>query len=251
LIRRVVGTLGLIALGAAGLGLASGFAQAHPAAPQAANAANATTKITVAASEFKFVLSKRSIPAAGTVIFTVVNKGKITHDFKIGGKKTPNLAPGKSAKLTVKFTKKGHYAYSCTIPGHAAAGMKGTFSVAVKAVKPPPPPPTTTTTAPPTTTTTSTVPVGTGKTTVTVNMVEYAFQLSQSTMPSGQITFVINNKGNEVHNFAILGNKAGAQIAPGTSETWTVSLPAGTYNYQCDVPFHASFGMVGQFTVTP
>jgi uncharacterized cupredoxin-like copper-binding protein len=246
LIKRVAGTLGLIALGAAGL--ATGFADAHPAAPQAANA---TAHITVAASEFKFVFSKRSIPAPGTVIFTVVNKGKISHNFKIGGKKTPNLLPGKSAKLTVKFKKKGHYAYSCTLPGHAGAGMKGTFSVGVAAVKPPPPPPTTTTTPPPTTATTSTVPVGTGNTTVTVNMVEYAFQLSLSTMPSGQITFVINNKGNEVHNFAILGNRAGAQIAPGTSETWTVSLPPGTYNYQCDVPFHAANGMVGQFTVTP
>ena len=248
MIRRVVGTLGLIAVGTAGL--ATGFAEAHPAA--APQAANATTHITVAASEFKFVFSKRSIPAVGTVIFTVVNKGKISHDFKIGGKKTPSLLPGKSATLTVKFTKKGHYAYLCTIPGHAGAGMKGTFSVGVAAVKPPPPPPTTaTTTTTPTTTTTSTVPVGTAKTTVTVNMVEYAFQLSQSSIPSGQITFVINNKGNEVHNFAILGNRAGAQIAPGTSETWTVSLPPGTYNYQCDVPFHAANGMVGQFTVTP
>ena len=247
MIRRVVGTLGLIAVAAAGLGLATGLAQAHPAAPQAANA---TTHITVAASEFKFVFSKRSIPAVGTVIFTVVNKGKISHNFKIGGKTTPNLLPGKSATLTVKFTKKGHYAYSCTIPGHAAAGMKGVFSVATAAVAPPPSS-TPSTTTQQTTTMTSTVPVGNGKTTVTVNMVEYAFQLSQSTMPSGKITFVINNKGNEVHNFAILGNKAGAQIAPGASETWTVSLPAGTYNYQCDVPFHASFGMVGQFTVTP
>jgi uncharacterized cupredoxin-like copper-binding protein len=248
LIKRVAGTLGLIALGAIGLGLATGFAQANPASPQAANA---TTHITVAASEFKFVFSKRSIPATGTVIFTVVNKGKISHDFKIAGKKTPNLLPGKSAKLTVKFTKKGHFAYLCTLPGHAGAGMKGTFSVGVKAVKPPPVTTTPTTTTQPTTTTTSTVPVGTAKTTVTVNMVEYAFQLSQSTIPSGQITFVINNKGNEVHNFAILGNKAGAQIAPGTSETWTVSLPPGTYNYQCDVPFHAASGMVGVFTVTP
>ena len=236
----------LVALGAAGLAI--GFATSGAASPQAASA---TTHITVAASEFKFVFSKRSIPAVGTVIFTVVNKGKISHNFKIGGKTTPNLLPGKSATLTVKFTKKGHYAYSCTIPGHAGAGMKGTFSVGVAAVKPPPPPPTTTTTTMPTTTTTSTVPVGTAKTTVTVNMVEYAFQLSQSTIPSGQITFVINNKGNEVHNFAILGNKSGAQIAPGASETWTLSLPPGTYNYQCDVPFHASNGMVGQFTVTP
>ena len=89
------------------------------------------------------------------------------------------------------------------------------------------------------------------QTTVNVNMVEYAFQLSQSSMPSGQVTFVIKNSGNEIHNFAILGNKAGAQIGPGTSETWTVSLPPGTYNYICDVPFHAERGMTGQFTVTP
>jgi nitrite reductase (NO-forming) len=237
----------------AAAGLAVGFAKAGTAHPQAASsrqAANAVTHVTVAASEFKFVFSKRSIPAAGTVIFTVVNKGKISHNFKIGGKTTPNLLPGKSATLTVKFTKKGHYPYLCTIPGHAAAGMKGVFAVATKAVAPPPSStPSTTTTQP--TTTTSTVPVGTAQTTVTVNMVEYAFQLSQSTIPSGQITFVINNKGNEVHNFAILGNKAGAQIAPGTSETWTVALPPGTYNYQCDVPFHAERGMTGQFTVTP
>jgi uncharacterized cupredoxin-like copper-binding protein len=235
----------------AGAGLAVGFATAGTAHPSSHQAANATTHITVAGSEFKFVFSKRSIPAPGTVIFTFVNKGKISHNFSIGGKKTPNLLPGKSATLTVKFTKKGHYAYLCTIFGHASAGMKGTFSVGVAAVKPPPSSTPTTTTQPAPTTTTNPSNVGTAKTTVTVNMVEYAFQLSQSTMPSGQITFVINNKGNEVHNFAILGNRAGAQIAPGTSETWTVSLPPGTYNYQCDVPFHAERGMTGQFTVTP
>ena len=172
--------------------------------------------------------------------------------WRIGGKITPNLLPGTSAKLTIRFSKKGRYPYICTILGHASAGMRGMFSVGLPPVKPPPFTVPTTTTQPTTTTTqTSTVPVGNGNTTVTVNMVEYAFQLSQSSIPSGKITFVINNKGNEIHNFAILGNKAGAQIGPGTSETWTVSLPAGTYNYDCDVPFHAERGMVGQFTVTP
>jgi len=253
LLRRVIATLGLVTLAAAGL--AVGFAATGSASPLAASSHQApkTTHITVAASEFKYVFSKRSIPAAGTVIFTVVNKGTISHNFYIAGKVTPNLLPGKSAKLTVKFKKKGHYSYLCTLVGHAAAGMRGVFAVAEKAVPPPPSstPSTTTTTAPPTTTTATGPPVGTAKTTVTVNMVEYAFQLSQTTIPSGQITFVIKNSGNEVHNFAILGNKAGAQIAPGTSETWTVSLPPGTYNYQCDVPFHAERGMTGQFTVTP
>ena len=39
------------------------------------------------------------------------------------------IQPGKSAKLTVDFGKQGSYPYLCTVPGHAAAGMKGVFSV--------------------------------------------------------------------------------------------------------------------------
>ena len=243
--RRLIAGFVLTALAVAGL--AVGFATTGAASPQASNAA---VHVTVAASEFKFVFSKRTVPVGSTVIFTVVNKGKITHDFKIAGKKTKLLNPGQSATLKVTFAKKGQYPYLCTVFGHASAGMKGRFAVGTKPITTTASTTTATTTTR-TTTTTATGTVGNGKTTVTVNMVEYAFQLSQSTIPSGQITFVINNKGNEVHNFAILGNKAGAQIAPGTSETWTVSLPAGTYNYQCDVPFHAERGMVGQFTVTP
>ena len=238
----------------AAAGLAVGFAKAGTAHPQAASsprAANAVTHITVAASEFKFVFSKRSIPAAGTVIFTVVNKGKISHNFKIGGKSTPNLLPGKSAKLTVKFTKKGHYAYLVHDPGPRGSRHEGRLrgghgggraASVVDAVDHDD-------AAPPTTT--STVPVGTAQTTVTVNMVEYAFQLSQTTIPSGQITFVIKNKGNEVHNFTINGTKAGAQLAPGASETWTVALPPGRTYYTCDVPFHAERGMTGLLTITP
>ena len=49
----------------------------------------AGTVVTVTASEFTFKLSKTSVPH-GSVTFTVVNKGKLGHDFKIGGKKTPD-----------------------------------------------------------------------------------------------------------------------------------------------------------------
>ena len=82
--------------------------------------------VTVTASEFKFKLSKLSVPH-GTVVFTVANKGKIPHDFKINGKKTSLIKPGKSAKLTVTF-KAGKFKYLCTVPGHAALGMKGTLT---------------------------------------------------------------------------------------------------------------------------
>jgi len=91
----------------------------------AARESGKATTIKVSASEFKFALSKKSAHH-GTVIFTVVNKGHISHDFKIAGKKTPLLKPGKKATLKVTL-KKGSFKYLCTVPGHAAAGMKGTF----------------------------------------------------------------------------------------------------------------------------
>jgi len=85
------------------------------------------TAVTVTATEFHFKLSKASVPH-GSVTFTLVNKGHVGHDFKIGGKKTPVIGPGKSAKVTVAL-KAGKSAYLCTVPGHAAAGMKGSLAV--------------------------------------------------------------------------------------------------------------------------
>jgi len=76
-------------------------------------------------AEFKFVLSKKTA-RHGVVIFKVTNKGHTAHDFKIAGKKTAKLGPGKSATLKVTLTK-GPHKYICTIDSHAALGMKGTF----------------------------------------------------------------------------------------------------------------------------
>ena len=79
-------------------------------------------------TEFKFTLSKKTV-AKGVTTFRVTNKGTIRHDFRIGGKKTVALATGKTASFAVTFKKAGKYAYLCTLPGHAAGGMKGTFTV--------------------------------------------------------------------------------------------------------------------------
>jgi uncharacterized cupredoxin-like copper-binding protein len=45
------------------------------------------------------------------------------------GKKTPILAPGKSATLSYTFKTAGRYEYLCTVPSHALAGMKGLLKV--------------------------------------------------------------------------------------------------------------------------
>ena len=101
------------------------FAVAGPVLAAPSHAQGAAVKVT--ATEFHFALSTASAKA-GSVTFTLVNKGHISHDFSIAGKKTAAIGPGKSAKLTVTL-KKGKYPYKCTVPGHAAAGMKGTFTV--------------------------------------------------------------------------------------------------------------------------
>jgi plastocyanin len=237
--RHLKWTVGLLALLAAGVFTAVGLS----ASTKSTSAHASKVTINVTASEWKFKLSKTSVPVGTTVVFKVTNKGKIGHNFVIAGKKTKLLNPGKSQSITVKFTKKGKFAYDCSVTGHAALGMKGVFGVGVTA-----PPPTTTTT---TTQTTTTGNIGTATTTVQVNMVEYSFQLSQSTIPSGTVTFVIKNSGAEVHNFDINGVKSGALLSPGASETWTVKLAPGQYLYTCDVPFHVDRGMTGAIQVTP
>jgi uncharacterized cupredoxin-like copper-binding protein len=72
------------------------------------------------------VLTRKSAPH-GKVTFKVTNKGRLKHDFKIAGKKTKLLGHNKTATLTVTLKKGKKYTYLCTVPGHAAAGMKGTF----------------------------------------------------------------------------------------------------------------------------
>jgi len=110
--------------------LAAGLAWALPAAAHHAGG-SAVSAVNVTAgkpSEFHFTLSKKTV-AKGTVNFLVINKGALPHDFKIAGHKTKLLSPGQAQTLKVTFLKAGKYPYLCTVTGHAAAGMKGTFTV--------------------------------------------------------------------------------------------------------------------------
>ena len=87
------------------------------------------TAVQVKGGEFFFKLSTKSTATPRNVTFVFKNVGHVVHDFKINGKHTPLIQPGTTARLVVTFTKKGKYPYLCTVPGHAAAGMKGIFTV--------------------------------------------------------------------------------------------------------------------------
>ena len=106
----------LLALGA--LGATAAFV-----VPHAAGAPAGTNSVTAVDFKFKFVPVRVT---AGRTTFRIVNRGQASHDFKIAGKKTKLLSTGARATLTVTLVKGRRYPYVCTVPGHAAIGMKGT-----------------------------------------------------------------------------------------------------------------------------
>ncbi len=108
-----------------------------------------TATVNVKAVDFRFVMSRTRVPV-GTVHFVVVNRGATAHDFRIAEHRTRVLQPGDRQTLTVVFKRSGRFTYDCTIPGHAALGMKGVLTVGTPAAtKPATTAPTTTTTAAP------------------------------------------------------------------------------------------------------
>jgi hypothetical protein len=90
--------------------------------------------IKVRESEFKIVVPPLPTLPEGRVTFVVQNAGKIQHDLGVRGpgvagpSKTPLIAPGGSAKLTVSL-EKGNYTLYCSVPGHESAGRAAKLAV--------------------------------------------------------------------------------------------------------------------------
>lgn len=139
---------GALALGVAACGgsSSSSSSAAAPATSSTATAAatssstnapssGAGTRIAVAANPggtLKF--DKSGLTAkAGKVTVTFTNKAPLGHNFTIqtpGGATvaaTPTFNGG--IKTVTATLKPGKYTFLCTVPGHAAAGMKGTITV--------------------------------------------------------------------------------------------------------------------------
>ena len=113
------------------------------AAAMAGSRAVTATNVVVTAgkpSEFKFTLSTSTVKR-GIILFEVTNRGSVPHNFKVctarnkpladscPGTGTRLITPGQSNTLRIAILLKGTYEYLCTVPGHAAAGMKGSFKV--------------------------------------------------------------------------------------------------------------------------
>jgi plastocyanin len=113
------------ALFAAMIGAVAVFGREAPEA-SAAETARPAHVVQVKEKEFKILLATKTLKP-GRTTFVVDDVGKIQHDLAVSGpgvkeKKTPLVAPGKKASVTVTL-KKGTYTLWCTVPGHRQLGM--------------------------------------------------------------------------------------------------------------------------------
>jgi uncharacterized cupredoxin-like copper-binding protein len=96
--------------------------------------AAATTTVGVGEREWSLSAYVPRVPR-GTVVFNVHNFGEDAHDLKVRGphgyrSATSNrIEPGANATLRVRLLRVGAYRLVCTLPGHAARGMRATIHV--------------------------------------------------------------------------------------------------------------------------
>jgi uncharacterized cupredoxin-like copper-binding protein len=103
-------------------------------ASQAANARPDATKLKLSAnSSGQLKFNTKSLKAkAGKVTITMSNPSSLPHAIAVEGKGVDKdgktVRKGGTSTITVTL-KKGKYTFYCPVPGHEAAGMKGTLTV--------------------------------------------------------------------------------------------------------------------------
>jgi plastocyanin len=72
---------------------------------------------------------KNAAAPAGSLTVNSQNKSQTPHDISIVGKATGKVVKGGGTSTVKVSLPPGKYTFECTVPGHAAAGMKGTLTV--------------------------------------------------------------------------------------------------------------------------
>jgi plastocyanin len=125
--RRVIAPLGFVAVCVLML---SGLTGMSAAATRATAKAGATTTVRVVTTEYRFALSRKTVPV-GTVVFVIVNKGQLSHNMAFNGpliyRRAPLVDPGSSYRFKVVFKRAGIYHFVCS--PHFKLGMASQIRV--------------------------------------------------------------------------------------------------------------------------
>jgi mono/diheme cytochrome c family protein len=72
---------------------------------------------------------KNATAPAGPLTIDSQNKSQTVHDISVQGQATGKQVKGGGTSTIKVDLKPGKYTFLCTVPGHAAAGMKGTLTI--------------------------------------------------------------------------------------------------------------------------
>jgi nitrite reductase (NO-forming) len=88
-----------------------------------------------------------------------------------------------------------------------------------------------------------------GEQEVTVTGHDIYFDPAEVHIKAGKVKFILPNEGAAQHDFSI--DELGIQVdmPPGSTQELEADIPAGTYEFYCNVPGHKDAGMVGTLVV--
>jgi plastocyanin len=79
--------------------------------------------VSVRITDTRLLVKPVRVARLETVQFRVVNTGKLTHDFRVGGLKSRKLKHGEVDHVLLQFTDRGTYLYRCVL--HCSVKMRG------------------------------------------------------------------------------------------------------------------------------
>jgi len=133
---RAAATAAVVSLAAAGCGEQRGDATRtvpRPAGPAPTLDARVVATVEVSLVDYAIDVADPRVPKAGLIAFAATNDGLVRHalavDAPAGTVRTPALAPGELAVLTVRLPP-GTYRWYCPLADHEQRGMVGRVRIA-------------------------------------------------------------------------------------------------------------------------
>ena len=84
---------------------------------------------------------------------------------------------------------------------------------------------------------------------ITVCGSEIKFDVNTIKVKPGELKITLRNGGTSYHTLKVERTPLELKANPGKSDTGTVTLAKGTYDFECTVPGHAAAGMKGKIVV--
>jgi nitrite reductase (NO-forming) len=131
--RAILLVAGLVLVTACNGAAAADSAPDPGAAARPAASASGAQQVTVeVGNAMKFEPASVVVKAGQPVELTLKSEGSMPHDFSLlEGVSQPvkiEAGPGQTALGTFTIQQPGTYTFICSVPGHEAAGMKGTIT---------------------------------------------------------------------------------------------------------------------------